>query len=71
MKTRTQQTDQQVRRLRVVDRRRWRAIKRTTCGVLLVVSFMLSGSSGTGFVGWLILACASALACNIYRDEWD
>jgi hypothetical protein len=57
--------------MRVVNRRRWRSTKRMGCALMLLASLIMSSWSWLALSSWVILVFASALACNIYRDEWD
>jgi len=57
--------------IRVTNPRRWRSTKRIVCAVLLFGSLLMSSWSWLALSSWVILLFASALACNIYRDEWD
>jgi len=57
--------------IRVTNLKRWRMTKRIVCAVMLLGSLIMSSWSWLALGSWLILLFASALACNIYLDEWD
>lgn len=57
--------------MRVTNRRQWRSTKRTVCALLSFAALLMSSWSWLCLASLVTLALASALAFNIYCDEWD